>query len=52
MVGENDVAPREGKHDYDGFYKIDTNLLLNKKKKKAQFLYLYSISFLSTNKNA
>ena len=45
IVEENSVAVREGKDNFDGSYKIDTNLL-NKKKKKAQFVYLNSICFL------
>ena len=45
-MGENGVALGEGKDNYDGFYKIDTNLLLNKMKKKASFLYLNWIWFL------
>ena len=46
VVGENGVALGEGKHNFDGSYNIDTNLLLNEMKKKAQFLYLNSICFL------
>ena len=45
MVGENGVALGEGRDSYDGSYKIYTNLLLNKKKKKAPVLYLHSICF-------
>ena len=48
MVEENGVALGEGRDNCDGSYKIDTNLLLNKdkKKEKAQFLYLNYIYFL------
>ena len=33
-MGENGVALGEGKDNFDRSYKIDTNWLLNKKKKK------------------
>ena len=48
MVGENTVAPGEGRDNYDGSYKIDTNLLLNEENFISQ-VYLLSIR---TNKNA
>ena len=51
-MGENGVTLGEGKDNFDGSYNIDTNLLLNEMKKKAQFLYLNSICFLRTKKNA
>ena len=48
MVGEKAVAPGEGRDNYDGSYKIDTNLLLNEENFISQ-VYLFSIR---TNKNA
>ena len=48
MVGENAVAPGEGRDNYDGYYKIDTNLLLIEDNFISQ-VYLLSIR---TNKNA
>ena len=44
MVGENGEALGEGKNNFDWSYKIGTNLLLNKMKKKAQVLI--SIQFV------
>lgn len=44
-MGENGVALGEGIDNYDGPCKIGTKLL-NKKKEKAQFLYLSYICFL------
>ena len=49
MVGGNAVAPGEGRDNYDGSYKIDTNLL-NEENFISQYLvYLLSIR---TSKNA
>ena len=49
-MGENAVAPGEGMDNYDGSYKIDTNLLLNEENFLPQDLvYLLSIR---TRKNA
>ena len=49
-MGENAVAPGEGRDNYDGSYKIDTNLLLNEGNFISQDLvYLLSIR---TSKNA
>ena len=48
MVGENAVASGKGRDNYDGSYKIDTNLLLNEENFISQ-VYLLSIR---TNKNA
>ena len=39
-MGEKGVAPGDGRDNFDGSYKIDTNLLLNEEKMKSQILYL------------
>ena len=52
MVGENGEALGEGKDNFDSSYNIDTNFLLNKMKKKAQFLDLFIYFSIRTNKNA
>ena len=45
-MGENGVVLGEGRDEYDGSYKIDTNLLNEKtRKKKGQFLYVNYINF-------
>ena len=47
-MGENAVAPGEGRDNYDGFYKIDTNLLLNNE----NFISQVCLLPIRTNKNA
>ena len=50
VMGENDeVLGPAGEGRDDGFYKIDANLLLSKKKKKVKLFYVNYICFqLST----
>ena len=43
---ETGVALGKGKDNYDGPNKIDTDLVLNKKKKEAQFFFVNYICFL------
>ena len=42
-MGENAVAPGEGRDNYDGSHKIDTNLLLNEENFISQELHIFTL---------